>query len=125
MKLLYLILLSCFACSTFAQTNQSLVTISPQIQNFAGICAIVRKTEDTNKIIIVETIKKGAADKAGLLANDEIIQIDSTKTDGKDIGAVVALLRGNPGSIVKLTIKRKGSDKPICIDVTRELVRLP
>lgn len=135
MKLLHLLFLTGLACSALAQTNynQITVTVSPEdgvtpmtmIQNLAGICAVINKTKDTGKIIIVETIKNGASDKAGLLANDEIIQIDSTKTEGLDLQAAAALLRGNPGSIVKLTLKHNGADTPICIDVTREVVKFP
>jgi len=134
MKLLHLLFLTGLACSALAQINynQTTLTVSPEdgitpmtvTLNLAGICAVVRKLNDTGRIIIVETIKNGASDKAGLLANDEIIQIDSTKTEGMDLHAAVALLRGNPGTIVKLAIKRDGTTTPIFIDVTREVVRL-
>ena len=135
MKLLHLLLLIGLACSALAQStyNQTTVSVSPEdgitpmtmIVNLAGICAIVNKVKDTGKIIIVQTIKNGASDKAGLLANDEITQIDSTKTEGMDVQAVVALLRGDPGTIVKLTIQRAGTTTPISINVTREVVKLP
>jgi len=96
------------------------VTLNP-----AGICAVVRKLKDTGKIVIVETIKNGASDKAGLLPNDEIIQIDSTKTEGMDLKSAVDLLRGDPGTTVKITIQRDGTSAPTCIDVTREVIRIP
>jgi len=135
MKLLHLTFLTGFACSALAQTNynQTKVTVSPEdgftpmtiTQNLAGICAVVRKLKDTGKIVIVETIKKGAAEKAGILANDEIIQIGSTKTEGMDLKEAVTMLRGDPGTVVKLTLKREGSTTPLSIDVTREVVKLP
>ena len=135
MKLLHFLFLTGLACSALAQTkyNQTTLTVSPEdgitpitvTLNLAGICAIVNKIKDTGKIIIVETIKNGASDKAGLLANDEIIQIDSTKTEGMDLLAVVGLLRGDPGTIVKLGINREGTNGPLSIDVTREVVKLP
>jgi len=135
MKLLHLLFLTGLACSVYAQTNynQTTVTVLPDdgitpmtvTQNLAGICAVVRKIQETGKIIIVETLKNGASDKAGLLANDEIVQINSTKTEGMDLKAAVDLLRGDPGTIVKLTIRREAVTAPILVDVTRELVRLP
>ena len=135
MKLLHLLVLTGLACSALAQTNynQTTVTVSPEdgitpmtaTANLAGICAVVRKLKDTGKIVIVETIKKGAAEKAGILANDEIIQIGSTKTEGMDLKEAVTMLRGDPGTVVKLTIKREGSTTPLSIDVTREVVKLP
>lgn len=135
MKLFHLLLLTGMACSALAETNdnQTTTTVSPDDQftsmtvthSLAGICAVVRQLKDTGKIIIVETIKNGAAHKAGLLANDEIVQVNLTKTEGMDLKAVVDMLRGNPGTIVKLTICRGAATTPFSVDVTRELVRLP
>jgi len=134
LKLFPLLLLTVLQCTAFAQTNfnQITQTVSPDdgithtaILNMAGICAVIRKLKDTDKTIIIETIKNGASDKAGLLANDEIIQIDSSKIQDMDVNSVVPLLRGEPGTKVKLTIKRQGHADPLIFDVTRELVKLP
>jgi len=105
MKLLHLLCLTGLASPAYSQTNynQITVTVSPDdgitpmtvTQNLAGICAVVRKVQETGKIIIVETLKNGVSDKAGLLANDEIVQINSTKTEGMDLKAAVDLLRGD------------------------------
>jgi len=94
------------------------------ITNLAGICAVVKKIKDTGKIVIIKTLQNGAADKAGVLADDEIIQIDTTKTEGMGVEAAAGMLRGDPGTTVKLTLKRKGTEQPITIDVTREAVNL-
>ena len=94
------------------------------ISNLAGICAVVNKIKDTGKIVIVKTLQNGAADKVGVLADDEIIQIDTAKTEGMDLQAAVGMLRGDPGTTVKLTLKRKDTEGPISLDVTREIVNL-
>ena len=121
-------------CSALAQSNynQTTVTVSPEdgvtpmtvISNLAGICAVVNKIKDTGKIVIVKTLQNGAADKVGVLADDEIIQIDTAKTEGMDLQAAVGMLRGDPGTTVKLTLKRKDTEGPISLDVTREIVNL-
>lgn len=134
MKLLPLLFLTGLVCSALAQSNynQSTVSVSPEdgvtpmtvIANLAGICAAVNKIKDTGKIVIVRTLKDGAADKAGVLADDEIIQIDATKTEGMDLEAAAGMLRGDPGTKVKLTLKRNGTEGPIILDVMREVVNL-
>jgi len=92
--------------------------------NLAGISAVVRKEKDTDKIMIAYVLPEGAAEKAGLLAKDYIIKIDDKQLDGLDIQAVVAMLRGDPGTKVKITISRAGQSIPTDFTVTRELVRL-
>jgi len=134
MKLLPLLFLTGLVCSALAQSNynQITVSVSPEdgvtpmtvIANLAGICAAVNKIKDTGKIVIVRTLKDGAADKAGVLADDEIIQIDATKTEGMDLEAAAGMLRGDPGTKVKLTLKRNGTEGPIILDVMREVVNL-
>ena len=134
MKLLPLLFLTGLVCSALAQSNynQTTVTVSPEdgvtpitvITNLAGICAVVKKIKDTGKIVIVKTLPKGAAAKAGVLADDEIIQIDTTKTEGMSVEAAAGMLRGDPGTTVKLILKRRGAEQPITVDVKREAVNL-
>ena len=134
MKLLPLLFLTGLVCSALAQSNynQTTVTVSPEdgvtpmtvITNLAGICAVVKKIKDTGKIVIVKTLPNGAAAKAGVLADDEIIQIDTTKTEGMSVEAAAGMLRGDPGTTVKLILKRRGVEQPITVDVKREAVNL-
>lgn len=73
--------------------------------SFTGIGANVSTRKD--KVIIVEPWKDYPADKAGLKAGDEIIEIDGLKiTDYKDSAG--DLLKGSPGSEVKITYVRNG-----------------
>ena len=115
-----------------AQYSEAVIIPSPEagntptsaILNLAGISAVVRKEKETDKVLIVQVLPEGAAEKAGLLAKDEIVKIDDKQIDGLDIQAVVAMLRGNPGTRVKVTITRAALSDPADVTVTRELVRL-
>lgn len=126
-----LVLIAALITST-AQYNETVVIPSAEAGgtpttakvNLAGISAVVRKENDTDKILIAHVLLEGAAEKAGLLAKDYIIKIDNKQLDGLDIQAVVAMLRGNPGAKVKITISRVGQSAPTDFTVTRELVRL-
>ncbi len=84
-----------------AQYNETIVIPPSQpgssptvvIRNMAGICAVVRKDKDTDRIMIMEVLPDGAAAKAGLLVRDQIDKVDGQSVEGMDLISIVALLR--------------------------------
>ena len=73
--------------------------------SFSGIGVEFNVIADT--IIVVNTINDAPAAKAGLLANDRIIEVDGVNVVGTKRGDVPKLLRGPKGSRVELTIVRR------------------
>ena len=72
---------------------------------YSGIGALVRSTED--KLIIIEPYKGYAADRAGLKAGDEILEIEGTKvSDVKD--DAVELLKGAKNTQLSIVYNRQG-----------------
>ena len=130
--ILPLVILFAALIATNAQYNQTSVIPSKEaggipttvVNNLAGISAIVMQEKDTDKILIVQVLPEGAAEKAGLLAKDYIVKIDDKQIGGMDIQSVVAMLRGDPGTKVKITVAREEFLGPNDFTVTRELVRL-
>ncbi|THV61279.1 S41 family peptidase [Flagellimonas alvinocaridis] len=86
---------------------------------YSGIGAVVRSYE--SKLLIVEPYKGYAADKAGLKAGDEIIQIGETKVSDFDDDAG-ELLKGASNTSVNVTYVRQGETKTATI--TREGVEV-
>lgn len=82
---------------------------------YSGIGALVRSYND--RLLIVEPHKDYPADKAGLKAGDEIIQIGDIKVADFDDNAS-ELLKGANGSSVNVTYKRQG--KTNTTTITRE-----
>ena len=82
---------------------------------YSGIGALVRSYDD--KLLIVEPHQGYPADKAGLKAGDEIIQIGDIKVADFEDNAS-ELLKGSNGSAVKVTYKRQGETNTTTI--TRE-----
>ncbi|MEM7407189.1 MAG: S41 family peptidase [Pseudomonadota bacterium] len=64
------------------------------------------------------------ADRAGVKAGDVIIRLDETPVKGLSLNEAVKLMRGKPGSKLKLTIVREGEQKPIVITVVRDVIRV-
>lgn len=71
---------------------------------YGGIGALIRKTD--NLIVISEPYQNYPAHKAGLIAGDVIIEVDGKSTKGKDVDDISKILKGTPGTEVKLLIQR-------------------
>ncbi len=86
-------------------------------EGFGGV-GIVISAED-EKVRIVSVMHDTPAERAGLLAEDIITEVDGESLLGLDQEAIIHLLRGRMGSSVKVTILRPGSDRPMVIELTR------
>ncbi len=69
-------------------------------------------------LVVIEPVVGSPAEKAGLLADDKILEINGTSTKGINIEKAAELIRGEVGTQVKLLVKRKDL-APITFTVTR------
>src|SRR5262249_54129618 len=91
-------------------------------KQFAGI-GLVMNIEDGKTI--VKTVQEGdPADIAGLKAGDIITQIDHQSLQGMAADKVLEMLHGSVDTEVKLTVLRKGQDKPMELSATRKMIHL-
>lgn len=84
-----------------------------------GIGIQIAQDEKTKKLMVIAPIEDTPAFEAGILAKDTITKIDGKSTEGMDVNAAVALIRGQPGTQVKLTILRNGQQKDFQIKRAR------
>jgi carboxyl-terminal processing protease len=75
-------------------------------------------------IKVVAPIDDTPAAKAGILANDLITKLDDDQVQGMTLNEAVEKMRGPVNTTVKLTIMRKGQDKPLELSLTREVIRV-
>lgn len=87
---------------------------------FEGIGVSIDSIE--GKIRVVSPIKGAPASKAGLKANDIIVEVDKKTTKDLTIAEVSALIKGKQGTDVELLIERSG--KKMTFKVTRERIKL-
>jgi carboxyl-terminal processing protease len=71
-----------------------------------GTGLVIRSVD--GQIMVSQIFKGYPADKAGILAGDIILEADGITLEGKSIFDVFPILRGTPGSTVKLLIQRPG-----------------
>ncbi len=77
------------------------------------------------RMMVVDVMEGYDAQKQGLRVGDELVAVDSTSLKGLDTDAVSALLRGDPGSRVTVTVRREGVPEPLVLTITRTRIRLP
>ena len=75
-------------------------------------------------IKVVAPIDETPAAKAGILANDLIVKVNDDQVQGMTLNQAVEKMRGPANTKVRLTIMRKGQDKPIEVSLMREVIRV-
>jgi carboxyl-terminal processing protease len=73
---------------------------------------------------VVSPIDDTPAARAGVLANDVIIELDGNPVKGLTLQQAVEKMRGPVNTQVHLKIQRKGADKPIDVTLTRETIHV-
>lgn len=74
--------------------------------NYSGVGLQVQA--ENEKILVVDIFEGSPAKKAGLLPKDVIEKVDGKVVSGKELENAVALMKGQEGTTVKLTINREG-----------------
>ncbi len=89
---------------------------------YGGIGALIQK--DSTKIEVAEPYEGSPAAKAGLKAGDQIISVDGIALAGKSTDDVGKLLKGQPGTQLKMMVLSPGSTAPVEKVLTREAIRV-
>src|SRR5450830_780276 len=84
----------------------------------------IEVTMEDGLIKVVAPIDETPAAKAGILANDLITKLDDEQVQGLTLNQAVEKMRGPVNTKIKLTVMRKGSDKPIELSITRDVIRV-
>ena len=92
--------------------------------HFGGIGAYLGR-DDQNRMIITVMRDRPAA-RAGLQDNDVLIAVDDQEiTQDMTVEEAVALIRGDPGTKVKIAFLRPPSSEPSDVEVERERIETP
>lgn len=84
----------------------------------------IEVTIEDGVIKVITPLVDTPAFKAGVKAGDYIVKIDKQYVQGLELKDAVNMMRGKPGSAIKLTIVRKGASKPIIFNVVREKIEI-
>ncbi|MGE0199809.1 MAG: S41 family peptidase [Candidatus Melainabacteria bacterium] len=76
-----------------------------------------------NKLLVISPIDDTPAARAGLIANDEILEIDGKSTQGISVKEAADMIRGEKGTTVKLLVKREGRANKV-YPIVRDEIKL-
>lgn len=91
--------------------------------SFYGIGVTVDNFEDTHYVELLQIIEDSPAEKAGLKAGDVIYKVDGMQITDQSLDEIVALIRGEKGTEVVLTIARQGAGDYMDFSVVRDEVK--
>lgn len=89
---------------------------------YGGIGAIIRAKD--NKVIIAEPYENSPAAKAGLKAGDILLEVNGKSTEGRSYDDISSVLKGQPGTDVKITVERPGQSGKLNFNVSREEIKV-
>lgn len=78
-----------------------------------------------NALTVIAPIKNTPAARAGLLAGDKILKVNDKSTDGMAVDEAVSLIRGQKGTIVRLTYTREKMPSPTEVSIIRNVIKVP
>lgn len=82
----------------------------------------IQVTTENGLIKVISPIDDTPAQRAGILPNDLIIEINGKDVQGMNLNDAVKQMRGKVGTTISLTIKRENVDKPIHVTLTRAII---
>ena len=80
-------------------------------------------TMENGLVKVITPIDDTPAAKAGIQSGDYITDIDGQTVIGLTLNEVVSKLRGNPGTKIKITVRRSG-EKPFDVKLTRDIIKV-
>ena len=73
---------------------------------------------------VISPIDGTPAEEAGIKAGDYIVKIGKEQVQGKSLMEAVKLMRGPIGTSVNLTVRRKGTKKPLEFKIIRKIIEV-
>src|SRR6185295_1665298 len=84
----------------------------------------IEVTMEYGLIRVVSPIDDTPAFRGGVQAGDYITHLDDQPIIGMTLADAVDKMRGKVGTPIKLTIRREGSQEPIQITLTRDIIHI-
>ncbi|WP_291406581.1 S41 family peptidase [Devosia sp.] len=84
----------------------------------------IEVTMEDGIVKVISPIDDTPAARAGILANDFIVEIDGTAIQGLTLDQAVDKMRGRVGTEITITVAREGVDKPLEFKLTRATIAM-
>lgn len=90
---------------------------------YGGVGSMIRQRGEW--VDFIEPYKGSPADKAGIRPDDRIVEIEGKDAKGMTSQEVSDLLRGDPGSTVRLKVKKFPGEEVVDLRIKRERITIP
>ncbi|MFZ5496037.1 MAG: S41 family peptidase [Verrucomicrobiota bacterium] len=108
--------------SRFLRADEFSETENELANAFTGVGIQVEQRD--GHIVIIAPIPGTPADRAGLQRGDRLVKIDGRPLVNPTLDSTVSLVRGEPGSLVTLTVFRPSQNRQLDYAVRRERIQL-
>lgn len=84
----------------------------------------IEVTMEDGVVKVVSPIDDTPAAKAGILANDLIVELDGQQVQGMTLDEAVDKMKGKVGTKIELTVVREGATEPLTFELTRDVIAM-
>ncbi|MCF6249776.1 MAG: S41 family peptidase [Methylococcaceae bacterium] len=84
----------------------------------------IEVTMENGFVKVVSPIDDTPAERAGMKAGDLVVRLDEKPVKGMTLADAVKIMRGEPGSIIVLTVIREGEEAPLKVSITRAIIKV-
>jgi len=92
--------------------------------SFAGVGVLMSRPQDSQPPLIAEIFPNSPAAGSGLKRGDRITAVDGQDVTGQAVGDIATLIRGAPGTQVRLQVRRLNSAQPLEYTMKRAVVQV-
>jgi carboxyl-terminal processing protease len=92
---------------------------------FGGIGIQVGMDQEAGRLRVIAPMVGTPAYEAGVLAGDQIVEIDGQSAEGMSPDKAAEILQGRPGTEVKLSVLHEGSDEAETLTISRAIIDVP
>lgn len=110
----------------FLEKKQNDEMTMMQIQGkYGGLGIKITKPRQEDALVVVALFDDTPAYDVGLQTGDRIVRIENRSTADIDISQAADLLRGSPGTSVRISVSREGEEAFIDYTLTRAVITIP
>ena len=80
--------------------------------------------DESGLVKVVSPIDDTPAQRAGIQPGDLILRLDETPVKGLTLNEAVKIMRGEPGTVITLTVVREAEDNPLKIEIERDIIKV-
>lgn len=89
---------------------------------YGGIGSLIKRSD--SHVVIAEPYEDFPAAKAGIRAGDIILEVEGTPTENMEIESVSDILKGKPGTELRMVVQRPGTEEPLEFMLKRERISI-